>query len=99
PPDISTLSLHDALPIWALRVEWGLAEAIWEEAEKWERAKERFDHSGRDRRHFNRSRCEQAWAKAAAALERACEKERAWTRVVAADRKSTRLNSSHLVIS
>jgi hypothetical protein len=68
----------------ALRVEWGHAEAVWEEAEKRERAKARFDRSGRDRRHFKQAVLDKAWAKAVAAFEQACGKEQAWQRAVAA---------------
>ena len=35
----------------SLRREWSRAEQLWEEAEKVQRAKKRFDRSGRDRRH------------------------------------------------
>jgi hypothetical protein len=68
----------------ALRVEWGRAEALWEEAEKVERAKARFNRTGRDRRRFSQGAVEQAWRPAVAAFEEACRKERAWDRAVAA---------------
>jgi hypothetical protein len=68
----------------ALRVEWGHAEALWEAAEKVERAKGRFDRSGVDGRKFSKGVVAKAWAEAEAAFEEACRKERAWGRAVAA---------------
>lgn len=68
----------------ALRVEWGYAQTLWEEAEKVERAKGRFARSGQDQRHFSKGVVAKAWAKAEAAFERACRKERAWQRAAAA---------------
>jgi hypothetical protein len=68
----------------ALRVEWGQAEACWQAAEQQERAKERYNRTGRDRRHFKQDVVAKAWAKAVAAFERACQRERAWQRAVAA---------------
>jgi hypothetical protein len=68
----------------ALRVEWGRAEALWEEAEKVERAKGRFDRTGTDGRTFPKGAVAKAWVPAVAAFEEACRKERAWARAVAA---------------
>ncbi len=68
----------------ALRVDWGRAEALWEEAEKVERAKARFARTGQDQRHFKKDVLRKVWTKAEAAFEEACRKERAWNRAVAA---------------
>jgi hypothetical protein len=68
----------------ALRVAWGQAQAVWEEAEKVERAKGRFDRGGTDGRKFNKAVVEAAWAPAVAAFEGACGQEQAWARAVAA---------------
>jgi hypothetical protein len=68
----------------AQRIDWGHAETLWEEAEKVERAKGRFDRTGSDRRHFKHTAVARAWAPAVAAFEEACAKERAWSRAVAA---------------
>ncbi|MCI0461614.1 MAG: hypothetical protein L0Z62_32085 [Gemmataceae bacterium] len=68
----------------ALRVQWGRAEALWEEAEKVERAKARFDRTGQDQRRFKKDVLQKVWTKAVAAFEEACRKERAWNRAVAA---------------
>jgi hypothetical protein len=68
----------------AQRVDWGHAQAVWEEAEKVERAKGRFDRSGADGRKFNKGVATKAWAKAVAAFEEACRKEQAWGRARAA---------------
>jgi hypothetical protein len=67
----------------ALRLEWGQAEQVWQQAEAVERAKARVGRGGQDRRGFNR-RLAHAWRKAAAALEQAERKDRAWRRAVAA---------------
>jgi hypothetical protein len=68
----------------AQRQEWGHAQALWEEAEKVERAKVRFDRRGTDKRQFNRGKVDKAWAEAVAAFEEACRKDKAWDRAVAA---------------
>ena len=68
----------------AQRQEWSRAQAFWEDAEKIERAKGRFDRRGKDKRHFNQGKVDKAWAKAVAAFEEACRKDRAWERAVAA---------------
>jgi len=68
----------------ALRCAWGRAEALWEEAEKVERAKRRFDRQGTDQRQFNKTKVEKPWAEAEAAFEGVCRQERAWARAVAA---------------
>jgi hypothetical protein len=68
----------------ALRQEWARAEALWEEAEKVERAKGRFDRRGTDKREFNKTKVEKAWALAVTAFEQACCRERAWQRAAAA---------------
>jgi hypothetical protein len=68
----------------AMRLAWSGAEALWEEAEKVERAKRRFDRRGTDQREFNKAKVDKPWAKAEAALEDVCRQERAWARAVAA---------------
>lgn len=68
----------------ALRQQWGRAEALWDEAEKVERAKARFDRQGTDKRQFNKKKVEKAWAKALALFEQVCGQEKAWERAVAA---------------
>jgi hypothetical protein len=68
----------------ALRQEWSRAEALWDEAAKVERARQRYNRTGRDRRRFNQARVGKAWAKAEASFEEVCRKERAWQRAVAA---------------
>jgi hypothetical protein len=68
----------------ALRREWSRAEEVWEEAAKVERAKERFDRGGTDRRRCNQRGPAKAWEKAAAALQAATRTEAAWQRATAA---------------
>jgi hypothetical protein len=68
----------------ALRQEWAHAEGWWEEAEKADRAKARFDRGGTDRRSFKKDVAEKAWATAISAFEEADRKEKAWARAVAA---------------
>ena len=68
----------------ALRQQWARAEAAWDEAVKIERAKERFDRGGTDKRKFNKKKVDKAWAKAVAYFEQVCRQEQAWQRVVAA---------------
>lgn len=68
----------------ALRQEWARAEALWDEAARIERAKKRFNRTGRDRRRFSSAKVDKAWAKAVAVFEEVCRKEKAWQRVVAA---------------
>ena len=68
----------------ALRQEWARAEALWDEAAKLERAKQRFDRTGRDRRKFNHAKVDKAWDMAIAAFEAVCRKEQAWRRAAAA---------------
>jgi hypothetical protein len=68
----------------ALRQEWARAEALWDEAEKIERAKRRYNRTGRDRRRFNQAKVDKAWAKAVASFEVVCGKEKAWQRAQAA---------------
>ena len=55
----------------ATRLDWQCAEARWEEAEKVERAKKRFDRGGSDGRHFKKSVVTEVWAAAVAAFEEA----------------------------
>src|SRR5208283_1194731 len=64
--------------------DWSHAEALWEKAERVERAKARFDRTGRDRRHCQKSGPQKAWGAAEVAFEVACRKEKAWQRAVAA---------------
>jgi hypothetical protein len=68
----------------ATRADWQAAEACWEEAEKVERAKKRFDRGGSDGRHFKKSVVTEAWAVAEAAFAEADRKENAWQRAQAA---------------
>jgi hypothetical protein len=68
----------------AMRSAWGRAEALWEEAEKVERAKRRFDRRGTDQREFNKAKVDKPWARAEAAFLDVCRQERAWARAVAA---------------
>jgi hypothetical protein len=68
----------------ALRQEWARAEASWDEAAKLERAKQRYDRTGRDRRRFSHAKVDKAWARAVALFEDVCRKEQAWQRAVAA---------------
>jgi hypothetical protein len=68
----------------ALRIEWGRAEELWQEAEKASRAKTRFDRGGTDRRKFRQDRVAKAWRPAEAALAEMEGKEKAWQRAVAA---------------
>jgi hypothetical protein len=49
-----------------------------------ERAKERFDRQGTDKRPFNKKKVQKAWAKAVALLEQGCRQEKAWGRAAAA---------------
>jgi hypothetical protein len=67
-----------------LQQQWRRAEAAWDEAVKLERAKERFDRGGTDKRKFNKKKVDKAWAKAVALFERVCREEKAWGRAVAA---------------
>lgn len=67
-----------------LRQQWARAEAVWDEAVRVERAKERFGRGGTDKRKFNKKKVDKAWAKAVALFERVCREEKAWERVVAA---------------
>src|SRR5438034_7114792 len=85
--DIYTLSLHDALPIWdALSPEVLLRE-----------------HVGRDARpvggHRHAVLLEDDGPVGVADLRRARLEAHAVVRIATRDRKSTRLNSSHTVIS
>ena len=68
----------------ALRREWAQAQGLWEEAEKGDRAKARFDRGGRDGRRFSKAVTGQAWAAAIQAFQAAEAKEQAWRRAVAA---------------
>jgi hypothetical protein len=67
-----------------LRQQWARAEAAWDEAVTIERAKERFDRTGTDKRKFSKKKVNKAWAKAIALFERVCREEKAWERAVAA---------------
>jgi len=68
----------------ALRRDWAWAEGLWEEAEKLDRAKARFDRGGGDGRHFKKDVAGKAWAKALAAFAEVDRREQAWLRAVAA---------------
>jgi hypothetical protein len=67
-----------------LHQQWTRAEAVWDEAVTIERAKERFDRQGTDKRKFSKKKLNKAWAKAIALFERVCREEKAWERAVAA---------------
>ena len=67
-----------------MRQEWARAEALCDEAAKVERAKKRYNRTGRDRRRFSEAKVNKAWARAEAAFEAVCRKEKAWQRAVAA---------------
>jgi len=68
----------------ALRTEWAAAQRLWEEAEKTERAKARYDRGGGSGNYFQRPVVAKAWAAAEAAYWEAERKEKAWQRAVAA---------------
>jgi hypothetical protein len=68
----------------ALRLEWARAEETWQEAEKADRAKGRYNRTGCDRRHFSKAVTGKLWAKAAAALLSAEAVEAAWGQAAAA---------------
>jgi hypothetical protein len=68
----------------ALRTEWAAAQRLWEEAEKAQRAKARYDRGGGNGNYFNRAVVAKAWAAAEAAFWEAERKEKAWHRAVAA---------------
>ncbi len=68
----------------ALRAEWAAAQRLWEEAEKTERAKARYDRGGGNGNYFQRPAVAKAWAAAEAAFWEAERKEKAWARAVAA---------------
>jgi len=92
PDDQAAKPIHAQLDVFhirrdgarALRQQWSRAEVVWDEAVKIERAKERFDRQGTDKRRFNKKKVEKAWAKAVALFEQVCRQEKAWERVVAA---------------
>jgi hypothetical protein len=67
-----------------LRRDWAWAEKLWEEAEKLDRAKARFDRGGGDGRHFKKDVPGKAWAQAIAAFEEVEGRDKAWARAVAA---------------
>jgi hypothetical protein len=68
----------------ALHLAWRHAEGLWQEAEKVDRAKARFDRGGGDGRHFQKNVAGKAWDKAIGAFEAAQCQEAAWQRAVAA---------------
>jgi hypothetical protein len=68
----------------AVRAEWAYTERLWEEAEKTERAKARFDRGGGNGCQFNQGVVRKAWAPAEAAFTDAERKDQAWQRAVAA---------------
>jgi hypothetical protein len=67
-----------------LRQRWQQAEAAFEHAEQTERAKGRYDRTGKDRRHFKQSKVDKAWRRALELLEQVCREEDAWSRACAA---------------
>ena len=68
----------------ALRRDWAWAQGLWEEAEKADRAKARFDRAGGDGRHFKKDVPGKAWARATSAFEEVDGREKAWARATAA---------------
>lgn len=68
----------------ALRTEWAAAQRLWEQAEKTQRAKARYDRGGGNGNYFQRSVVTKAWSTAEAAFWEAERKEKAWHRAVAA---------------
>jgi hypothetical protein len=68
----------------ALRHRWQHAEALWDEAVKIERAKERFDRTGVDGRKFSQRKVNKAWRKTIMVFEQVCREEQAWQRACAA---------------
>jgi hypothetical protein len=67
-----------------LRQRWRRAEALWDEAVRIERAKERFDKTGKDKRQFNQAKVDEAWREAIEMFEQVSREEDAWKRVCAA---------------
>src|SRR5256885_6176635 len=97
--EIYTLSLHDALPIW---LEHGVGPGSWCWSGRWSgRARRRRRARRRCLGGGRRQQCAPALPLArqrGAAARRADRGLRCLARTVRQDRKSTRLNSSHLVI-
>ena len=89
---VAVVPLHVGLDVFhirqegerALHGEWRHAEAVWAEVDRLERAKARFDRTGKDRRHFNQDVAAKAWDQAVAAFDEAQRYETAWSRAVAA---------------
>jgi hypothetical protein len=67
-----------------LRRRWQQAEAAFEQAEQAERAKRRYDRTGKDRRHFKQSKVDKSWRRALGLLEQVCREDDAWKRACAA---------------
>ena len=67
-----------------MRQRWQRAESIWDEAARIERAKQRFDKTGEDKRRFNQTKVDEAWQEAVEMFELVCQEERAWRRACAA---------------
>jgi hypothetical protein len=67
-----------------LRQRWQRAEAVWDEAERVERAKQRFDKTGKDKRQFNQAKVDEAWQEAVELFEQVSREEDAWKRACAA---------------
>ena len=67
-----------------LRQRWQQAEALWDEAVQIERAKQRFDRTGVDKRQFSQRKVNRAWQKARTVFEHVCREEQAWQRACAA---------------
>jgi hypothetical protein len=61
-----------------LRQRWQRAEAVWDEAVRLERAKERYDRTGKDKRHFNQAKVDEAWQEAVELFEQVSREEEAW---------------------
>lgn len=67
-----------------MRQRWQRAEAVWDEAVRIERAKQRYDKTGKDQRSFNKTRVDEAWQEAVEMFEQVCREEDAWQRACAA---------------
>ena len=60
------------------------AEAVWDEAVTIERAKQRFDRTGQDKRRFKQTKVDEAWQQAVEMFEQVSREEDAWKRACAA---------------
>jgi hypothetical protein len=67
-----------------MRQRWQRAEAVWDEAVTIERAKQRFDRTGQDKRRFKQTKVDEAWQQAVEMFEQVSREEDAWKRACAA---------------